>query len=215
MRVITYNLEEKFGQQGLQALVGRVHDDAISLLGLRDVLPSEADDADPVLLLLHGYPGDNTKELLAEKMARNCRLYVLFISAAGVGEDDAKRQLNDRAFGFGFPVATVRNWQDHPTEITTRLERFVRKAAEPVTLVPPWELLRGPTGPQHLLACLLAALAGRPDFVPEEWKESFEEEVAALRHRGVSKELPWGSRDNAKELRAFLAEAGCIEEYRG
>ena len=172
-----------------------------------------------MLLLFHGDPEASPQTGdIRNLMAGNEQLYVLFINEPGVRPADATASLGKRAFGFNARVAAFRDWDAHPKAVRTKLKAFVDECRKPETQVPPWSLLGegiGPAGPEHILACLLAALAARPDVVPDEWRENFENEVAELRDRGVKRDLSWRSREDAEELRAFLLEAGTLEEYRG
>lgn len=191
MTVLAFGLDVKFGGEGLAAL-GIGADDRLPNGRGRSLDDALAGCEGSVLLLYHG-PRNRTDDLLQ----KHGRLHVLHVKTTRHRYGDLRDR--EREFEFAVPSLTGDGrWERQTHEVRDRLRRFVESFRRGR---PDWNLTEAPAAPEHVLACYLAALAGRE--APAGWRRDFEREAAAVASGGLS----WEQRGDAGRMREFLRPA--------
>ena len=191
MTVLSFGLDDKLGGEGLAAL-GIHAPDRLPNAGRRTLDHALDGSTPPVLLLFHG-PRTRTDDLLR----RHAGLHVLHVRSTR----HRYGTLRDREREFAFAVPSLPGegrWARQAGEVRDRLRRFVESFRRGR---PDWALLDAPAVPEHLVACYLAALAGRE--APAEWRRGFEREAAAVGSGGAS----WEERRDVRRMHGLLRRA--------
>ncbi len=217
MRIVGYRMEQKFGVDGVSRLLRDPwrYEEAYTQSEVMDI--AGRIDNEAVLLLFHGGTRDWSTDLRSFHLS-HLDFYTLFVSTVSTFDEVARLGLQ-RTHGLDFPLRNHEAWDPHPTAYRRRLSDFLRNAADPERSTPNWELLALPKVPEHLIACYLAALAGRSrDLVRDGWKEAFQDEVECLQRtagrEARSAELTWDDRSDAEKVGGFLSTAYFVDGGR-
>ena len=213
MDIIGHGMTGKFGRNAEGELLGSgrsassryfTADDWTSVVDRVEVLRDTA-----VLLLYHGHYGPSSKSF-RDLHNKHAGLHTLFIGTNSMDHHVANSEL-PRAVGLAVGVDNLQAWDRHPKAVRKRLEALVRHAADSNVDAPDWTLIEFPSVPEHLIACYLADLAGKPELVQRDWRRPFEDEVDWLRREHeMNGQLTWNDRTDANKIGAFLREAQAV-----
>jgi hypothetical protein len=211
MRIYHEGMTSKLGTSG------------ISELGLRLLKTSGPDGEElklPCLIVWHGSREEVDQFLLAHAATP---LWVLLIGSTPTDFDRTRPssghdpRIHGVKWGLG-KIARDASWKtDHPMWIVNRLQAFIH-VVQKTREEPPWHLLEPPLVPEHLLACLVAALGGMPAAnLPPAWETGFGEEVSYLSQelarqgaRTCTQAPSWSDRGDPQRLREFLTNAAVL-----
>lgn len=194
-------------------LVVKLGNDGLSALGIEIAASGFHGGEQPCVLIWHGQPDEVEQVLQA-----NPATWVLCVSSGAIANRDIAGlesrfpgrirgltwglRSGDRKFVWRELNRTQR-WKVY------RLQQFIAAASSQTDGPPPWQLLRPPRVPEHVLASYLCALAGE---IPDgSWEAGFTAEVNYWRvEERVSVSLAWSDRHHTTRLRSFLASSQVI-----